>query len=96
MNALDKVSCSCAVNELWTVVLSLDVNEMDWKGAGSNPVMRDVQESMEVPSDHCENILTVYPEPTVGGVNILLIWKEKAEDIVWVRPVTVNWAAWVL
>lgn len=43
-----------AVKVLWTVELSLEVREMAWKGAATNPVTRAEQESMAVPSDHCE------------------------------------------
>lgn len=85
-----------AVKELWTVVLSLDDNDIDWKGAGSSPVIRELHESIEVPSDHSEKIVTTYPEPTVGGVKMLLTWNENAADILWVKPVMVSWALWVL
>ena len=57
LKALERVSCSWAENALWTVVLSFETREIDWKGAGSIPVISDVQESMAVPSDHCENML---------------------------------------
>lgn len=43
-----------AVKVLWTVVLSLEVSDMAWKGAATSPVTSEVHESMAVPSDHCE------------------------------------------
>jgi len=62
-------------------VLSLETREIDWKGAALSPVIRDVQESIAVPSDHCEKMLITSPEPTVGGVRILLTCREKAVDM---------------
>ena len=62
-------------------MLSFETREIDWKGAGSIPVIRDVQESMAVPSDHCENMLMTYPEPTVGGVRMLLTLREKVVEM---------------
>ena len=69
---------------------------MTWKGAALRPVMREVQESIAVPSGHCEKMLMTSPEPTVGGVRILLTVNEKVDDKVWVKPVTVSWALCVL
>ena len=77
-------------------MLSFDTREIAWKGAALSPVIREVQESIAVPSDHCENMLMSSPEPTVGGVRMLLTWKEKAAEMLWVRPVTVSWAVWEL
>ena len=54
---------------------------MTWKGAALRPVMSEVQESMAVPSDHCEKMLMTSPEATVGGVSTLLILNEKVDEI---------------
>lgn len=45
-----------------------------------------------VPSSHSEYTLTIYEEPTVGGVRILETENEKADDRVVVMPVTMSWA----
>ena len=68
----------------------MEASEITWKGAALSPVMREVQESIAVPSDHCENMLMTSPEPTVGGVSTLLTMNEKVDEILCVNPVTVS------
>ena len=40
------------MNELWTVVLSLEVKVAVWNGANVMLLIVDVQVSISVPSDH--------------------------------------------
>lgn len=42
------------MNELWTVVLSLETRVAVWKGTKEMLLMVEVQVLISVPSDHCE------------------------------------------
>jgi hypothetical protein len=51
---MERVSLSVAVKLLCTVVLSLEVRVIVWKGTASSPVTNEVHELMYVLSDHWE------------------------------------------